>query len=761
MQSMEPCYYGSCHDPIEYGHGLLLEKMMGFKLKHFLAIGVLFFVLSGCASPGQPTVKPTLQSTAQPSAPPSTLIPAPAATETITPNPATTAPAPAITSLHMLDANNGWGWTDTQRLLRTSDGGLTWMDRTPGKGGSGEEAFFSDMQTGWIPIFFPDTHLTGLFHTTDGGQTWSQISYDPVNGVRGLVRLRFRDGMHGWANEEDVFMSREANYHLSETQDGGVTWKPIAVNPPKPELGLAPGMIHLCELCNDRFYYDPSRMIIVYGDMELMQPGGSVRLQVSFDLGKNWQMQNLPLPKESADAAVAPYEPIFFDDKNGLLPVDLVRKLKGGEYVYQRLVFYATQDGGTSWSLRSGVLDHLDTPNVLLNVVSPQDVYAHCGHELCASHDGAGTWQVVASNLDFSMTYTGTTKRTLQFLSFLNASTGWVSVKENEVTTLYKSTDGGQTWTQITPRMTEFAPVTVNIDPHIPIPTLIPTATPEPTDPSSLVLDSNTNAYRIRFAPNATWVEVNDTIAAKTTRRYVLSATQGQMMGVSILQGLAALSVEVAGADKKLLSDSRVPSSFWRGSLPSTQDYILTVASYAATPLTMRVSINPPEQAAQNFSFSDKKYQVALNYTDEFATILAEPPAVHKGASLLTLTFIDPAVYFPTTNLGDSYLMLNVAEDPAIVATCTQPSTHPIETVTGQVTINGVSFTRAEVNVGAAGNFFDQISYRTVFNNKCFEVIFLFHSINIGSYSPGSLVEFDRAALIKKFEAVFDTFLAK
>lgn len=442
---------------------------MHFKFTLFLAIGVLVITFSGCNSfqrlPSQPTSQPT------------TLPATPIVTDTVTPVSATAAPVPSIAGLHMLDANNGWGWTITQRLLRTSDGGLTWMDRTPGKGGSVDEAFFSDNQTGWMPIFLPDTHLTGLFHTTDGGQTWSQLSYEPVNGVRGLVRLKFRDATHGWAIEENLFMSREAYYHLSETQDGGVTWKPIAVNPPKPELGLAPGMIHLCEHCNDRFYYDPSRMIIVYGDMELMQPGGSVRMQVSFDLGKNWQTQNLPLPKESADAAVAPYEPIFFDDKNGLLPVDLVKKIKGGEYVYQRLVFYATQDGGSSWSLRSGVIDHLDSPDVSLNMVSPQDVYAYCGHELCASHDGTRTWQVVASNLDFTMTYTGVTKRTLQFLSFLNDRTGWVSVRENEVTTLYKTADGGKTWNKITPSIIVSTPVTINIDTSIPTPTLIPSAT--------------------------------------------------------------------------------------------------------------------------------------------------------------------------------------------------------------------------------------------------------------------------------------------
>jgi len=392
---------------------------MQSKFKLFLAIGALVITFSGCKSfqwtPSQPTSRPT------------TLPATPIITSTNPPILATAAPVPAITGLHMLDATNGWAWTAAQRFLRTSDGGQTWMDRTPGKGGFVDEAFFSNNLTGWMPIALPNTNLTGLFRTTDGGQTWSQISYDPVNGLRGPIRLQFMDTKHGWSIEESLFMSREAYYHLSETQDGGMTWKSIAVNPPKLELGLAPGTIHLCNLCTDRFYYDPSRMIIVYGDMELMQPGGSVRMQVSFDLGKNWQTQNLPLPKGSADAAVAPYEPIFFDAQNGLLPVDLVRILKGGETVYQRLAFYATQDGGASWSLRAGVIDHLDTPDVALNIVSPQDIYAHCGHELCASHDGARTWQGVTSNLDFAMTYTGAMKRSLQFLSFLNATTGWGS----------------------------------------------------------------------------------------------------------------------------------------------------------------------------------------------------------------------------------------------------------------------------------------------------------------------------------------------
>ncbi len=64
---------------------------------------------------------------------------------TTTPLAAAPAPAPPIASLNMLDAENGWAWTISNRLLRTTDGGQTWLDRTPG----GQF---------WSEGFFPSTH---------------------------------------------------------------------------------------------------------------------------------------------------------------------------------------------------------------------------------------------------------------------------------------------------------------------------------------------------------------------------------------------------------------------------------------------------------------------------------------------------------------------------------------------------------------------------------------------------------------------------
>jgi hypothetical protein len=302
-------------------------------------------------------------------------------------------------------------------------------------------------------------------------------------------------------------------------------------------------------------------------------------------------------------------------------------------------------------------------------------------------------------------------------------------------------------------------PITVNVATSLPTSTPVPTATLEPTPAAVVAFDQNVNAYRIRFAQNGTWVEINDTISANASKRYALSAMQGQIMSVSILQG-PAFSVNVAGADEKSLSNSQNPQPFWRGALPSTQDYIVTVDSPMGGPFSLRIAINPPGRAAQNFGFFDPQYAVALSYTDEFAPTDMQIPVDAKGTPLLTLAFIDPDYYSPRTNLSEAYLLLAASTDPAIVSTCTLPSSQFAETVTGLVSVNGYTFTRSEFSGAAAGNRYDQVAYRTVWNNKCFEVVYLIHSTNIGNYTPGTVVEYDRPVLVSKFEAILTTFLA-
>ena len=81
----------------------------------------------------------------------------------------------SIAEIHMLDATNGWAWSNGVEgqylLLRTTDGGQTWMDRTPRAfphiGGGG---CFLDAQTAWVSTLDRKTHGGGLLRTVDGGK---------------------------------------------------------------------------------------------------------------------------------------------------------------------------------------------------------------------------------------------------------------------------------------------------------------------------------------------------------------------------------------------------------------------------------------------------------------------------------------------------------------------------------------------------------------------------------------------------------------
>lgn len=68
---------------------------------------------------------------------------------------------------------------------RASDGGANWLDRTTGSGLSINAVTFLDSQNGWAAgqstaTLQPGTGGAGmLYHTTDGGDTWSRHEIGP------------------------------------------------------------------------------------------------------------------------------------------------------------------------------------------------------------------------------------------------------------------------------------------------------------------------------------------------------------------------------------------------------------------------------------------------------------------------------------------------------------------------------------------------------------------------------------------------------
>ena len=257
----------------------------------------------------------------------------------------------SIREIHMLDARNGWALayqSNFPRVLRTTSGGGSWKDVTPKGFEQGRwECAFPNPKTAWISA------SKGLVLTGDGGKTWAKAE-DPKFYFNEGSQCRLLDAKRGTASTEDGGAG-SAYYNFFDTQDGGLTWKPVMITPPEEYKGsdMKPGTVHLSNIACDRIgYYPPGKVVIVFGDLGDETPKGVVRLLVSSDL-KSWRELRLPLPEKFRDGLVEPSEPVFFDEKHGLLPVQIV-EFTTNAVNFRGLLFYATKDGGKTWTGRAG-----------------------------------------------------------------------------------------------------------------------------------------------------------------------------------------------------------------------------------------------------------------------------------------------------------------------------------------------------------------------------------------------------------------------
>ncbi len=90
--------------------------------------------------------------------------------------------------------NDSLGWAvGFNKALTTTNGGLTWIDKTPGTTNllSFTSLYFTDSITGWIT-----TNTDTLLFTDNGGNTWKEC---PVGIGRHISTIYSRDGRNIWA----------------------------------------------------------------------------------------------------------------------------------------------------------------------------------------------------------------------------------------------------------------------------------------------------------------------------------------------------------------------------------------------------------------------------------------------------------------------------------------------------------------------------------------------------------------------------------
>ena len=388
---------------------------MNVRLRGLLLL--LALALSSCSQSGAPVSYPTA-----PNHP--------------TPFPDTPSPAkigalllesPAIVKLDMLNELEGWAVTD-KGIARTNDGGITWYDVTPPavKDGFDLNTFFLDADHAWLQKSYPDTSSNSgiLYRTSDGGMTWQNtiVSFSKVD-------IHFLDEKNGWVLADLGVATGSNAVSIYQTTSSGNSWNQVYTNDPNvekpgnslPFSGIKEGLV-------------PKDMETAWVKGVTYTPG-EVYLYRTDDGGQSWKEVSLKLPEgvENAELAIYGDQMKFVSPEDGFLAVNI-----SGES--NQTAVYVTHNAGDTWTLTPEML----TGAAASDFLSAKEAVIYDGKQFNVTHDGAQTWVSVTPNVDFSDSFAG--------MEFVNASSGWVTTLDAaNHRSLYRTSDGGQTWFAVIP----------------------------------------------------------------------------------------------------------------------------------------------------------------------------------------------------------------------------------------------------------------------------------------------------------------------
>ncbi|GAB4579548.1 MAG: hypothetical protein Fur0022_22860 [Anaerolineales bacterium] len=238
-----------------------------------------------------------------------------------------TPPETAPLATFFLSPNAGWtaSLTHTREtfaltLLHTSDQGNIWqstatlplyMPDPPRKGW----LHFINAETGWLALQRPSSSnfsLGNLYRTTDGGQTWTELT-PPIAGP-----VYFVDAHTGW------MAGGVRGDELYVTHDGGATWSAFAPTPARAWYTL-PTFINGTGLLAATLTGETAPRVAIFS---------------SADNGQTW----VPLAKIPLSAPPSAPPPVaFIDEKTWLIAAENVLLL--------------TQDGGLTTQTLPGTLE--------------------------------------------------------------------------------------------------------------------------------------------------------------------------------------------------------------------------------------------------------------------------------------------------------------------------------------------------------------------------------------------------------------------
>jgi photosystem II stability/assembly factor-like uncharacterized protein len=356
----------------------------------------------------------------------------------------------------MLDASNGWGIGGLgnvgDHVLRTADGGHTWREVTPPAQPAPDPnqaqpnqatAYFADANLAWVVYGNFTTAAPAsatVWHTSDGGQTWSGSFPIDLSTVPGVEFFQPSDlqvlsnGKSGWFIAHLGAGMNHDYFTVFKTDDGN-KWFSI-IDPTK-------GGPQSCRKTGMRFINAQTGWLT--GDCQGVAPG--VFFMRSDDTGASWQ--NVPLTAPASqpnifmnqNAGCGTYSLHFFDAQNAKVSVSCII-LSSGPIITSTNFVYSTADAGQTWTSSPSPARSLTFLNPPVGwALGTDDPGDPAPHALSQTQDGGQTWTPIKQ-----LAWTGQ-------LDFIDAQKGWAVAVADQAISLVKTTDGGHTWQDVNPKM--------------------------------------------------------------------------------------------------------------------------------------------------------------------------------------------------------------------------------------------------------------------------------------------------------------------
>ena len=269
----------------------------------------------------------------------------------------------------------GWASGSGATMLRTDDGGTTWVKQTVAEDAVASRLDFRDVdaidtKTAYA-LSIGNGPASRIYKTTDAGATWTlQFKNEDPKG--------FFDAMSFWDADHGIVIgdSIDSKFQILITDDGGKTWAKI------PDSALPPA------IGTEGAFAGSGTNIAVFGTSHAwIGTNASAKSHVlhTADRGKTWTMADTPI---IANESTGIFSVAFRDALHGVAVGGDYKKEKEG--VDNAAI---TSDGGKTWTLvkvsgfRSVVRYMPGTANSLV-AVGPQGA----DH----SDDGGKTWTPMA-----------------------------------------------------------------------------------------------------------------------------------------------------------------------------------------------------------------------------------------------------------------------------------------------------------------------------------------------------------------------------